>query len=428
MSQDYQSDLLKKVTDSIDEICNLDDIYHREKASRACVKLYTHIYECFQISASAVPGLIHSLSIDNFRDMLGQDIYLHLKNYLQNKFNNVSKDIDNESNENILQYFKELQCKYKEVFKVLNGGYRYFHNHWLQRQLDTGRSDIYKIDVLAQRLWTEIVLKPHFQRLIQEIILSFVNAKIHLGDENLIEMMDNTIYTESFQDKFLQTTEDFYRSKEFPSIESNSKMLEYLKLVAKYFDYEINQAKTYLPEQKSTLTTLIVLLETIFFPTDIFNIIVEKLQLLVSDENNYQELAVLFEPIRELPKLKNELLKLIEIHVNQKAIESISNDLIKKPLLCIETIINIHGKYLKLIQETFVGDQSFVASFHKVYAKFVNQNPILRRTSNMMTPEEIFARYCDRSLRKGSKAVKNDDWNEKLNNIMVIFHAAVIFE
>ncbi|CAF4381110.1 unnamed protein product, partial [Adineta steineri] len=132
--------------------------------------------------------------------------------------------------------------------------------------------------------------------------------------------MDNTIYTESFQDKFLQTTEDFYRSQEFPSIESNNKMLEYLKLVAEYFDYEINQAKTYLPEQKSTLTTLIVLLETIFFPTDIFNIIVEKLQLLVSDENNYHELAVLFEPIRKLPKLKNELLKLIEIHVNQKAI------------------------------------------------------------------------------------------------------------
>ncbi|CAF1181138.1 unnamed protein product [Adineta steineri] len=294
MSQDYQSDRLKKVTDSIDEICNLDDIYDREKASRACVKLYTHIYECFRISASAGPGLIHSLSIDNFRDMLGQD------------------DIDNESNENILQYYKELQCKYKEVFKVLNGGYRYFYNHWLQRQLDTGRPDVYKIDV--------------------EIILFFVNVKIHLGDENLIEMMDNTIYTESFQDKFLQTTEDFYRSQEFPSIESNNKMLEYLKLVAEYFDYEINQAKTYLPEQKSTLTTLIVLLETIFFPTDIFNIIVEKLQLLVSDENNYHELAVLFEPIRKLPKLKNELLKLIEIHVNQKAIESISNDLIKKML------------------------------------------------------------------------------------------------
>ncbi|CAF1215976.1 unnamed protein product [Adineta steineri] len=294
MSQDYQSDRLKKVTDSIDEICNLDDIYDREKASRACVKLYTHIYECFRISASAGPGLIHSLSIDNFRDMLGQD------------------DIDNISNENILQYYKELQCKYKEVFKVLNGGYRYFYNHWLQRQLDTGRPDVYKIDV--------------------EIIVFFVNAKIHLGNENSIEMMDNTIYTESFENRFLQTAEDFYHSKQFPSIESNSKILEYLKLVAECFDYEINQAKTYLPEQKSTLTTLIVLLETIFFPTDIFNIIVEKLQLLVSDENNYQELAVLFEPIHKLPKLKNELLKLIEIHVNQKAIESISNDLIKKML------------------------------------------------------------------------------------------------
>ncbi|CAF0830567.1 unnamed protein product [Adineta steineri] len=233
--------------------------------------------------------------------------------------------------------------------------------------------------------------------------------------------MDNTIYTESFQDKFLQTTEDFYRSKQFPAIDSNNKLLEYLKLVAEYFDYEINQAKVYLPEQKLTLTTLIVLLETIFFPTDIFNIIVGRLQLLVSDENKHQELAVLFEPIRQLTKLKNELLKLIETHVYQKAIESITDDLINNPLFYIETIVNIHGKYQKLIQETFVGDQHFVASFDKGYAKFVNQNPVSKTTGITMTLAEILARYCDTLLRKGSKAVKNDDWNEKLDNIIIIF-------
>ncbi|CAF1161926.1 unnamed protein product [Adineta steineri] len=234
------------------------------------------------------------------------------------------------------------------------------------------------------------------------------------GDENFIQTMNNNIYTESFENKFLQTTKDFYCSKEFPVIESNDKMLEYLKMVTDYFDYEINQAKTYLPEEKSTLTTLIFLLESIFFPTDIFNIIVEKLQLLVADENNYQ--VLLFEPIYKLTKLKNELLKLIETHVYQKAIESITDDLINNPLFYIETIVNIHGKYLKLIQETFVGDQSFVASFDKGYAKFMNQNPISKTTGNTMTFAEIFARYCDTLLRKGSKAVKNDNWDEKLNN------------
>ncbi|CAF0870132.1 unnamed protein product [Adineta steineri] len=250
--------------------------------------------------------------------------------------------------------------------------------------------------------------------------------------------MDNDIYKESFENKFLQTTEDFYRSKEFPSIESNGKILEYLKLVgvlllnrykcidefqvAECFDYEIDEARTYLPEEKSTLTTLIALLETIFFPIDILNIIVEKLQLLVLDENKYQELGVLFKPIRQLTKLKNKLLKLIETHVYGKAIESITDDLINNPLSYIETIVNIHEKYLKLIQETFAGDQSFVAAFDKVYAKFINQNPISKTTSSKMTLAKIFARYCDTLLRKGNKAVKNDDWNEKLNNIMIIFN------
>ncbi|CAF3902403.1 unnamed protein product [Adineta steineri] len=237
-----------------------------------------------------------------------------------------------------------------------------------------------------------------------------------LVDKNLFEMMNNDIHSKSFENKFLQTTEDFFRSKEFPVIESNDKLLEYLKMVAEYFNYEIIQARTYL-EKKSTLSTLIFLAETIFFPTDILNIIVEKLQLLVSDENNYQELTMLFEPIHKSPEFKNEFLKLIETHVYQKAIESISDDLINHPLSYIETILNIHAKYLKLIEKIFVRDQSF----DKGYAKFINQNPVSKRISITMTLAEILARYCDTLLTKGNKAVKNDDWNEKLDNIMIIF-------
>ncbi|CAF4307839.1 unnamed protein product, partial [Adineta steineri] len=56
------------------------------------------------------------------------------------------------------------------------------------------------------------------------------------------------------------------------------------------------------------------------------------------------------------------------------------------------------------------------------YAKFVNQNSVSKTTGITMTLAEILARYCDTLLRKGSKAVKNDDWNEKLNIIMIIFN------
>ncbi|CAF0765820.1 unnamed protein product [Adineta steineri] len=157
--------------------------------------------------------------------------------------------------------------------------------------------------------------------------------------------------------------------------------------------------------------------ETIFFPTDILNIIVGKLIVFASDENNYQELTMLFELIHGSPEFKNEFLKLIETHVYQKAIESIGDDLINNPLSYIETIVNIHAKYLKLIEKIFVRDQSF----DKGYAKFINQNPVSKRINIAMTLAEIIVRYCDTSLRKGSKAIKNDEWNEKLDNIIIIF-------
>ncbi|CAF0947222.1 unnamed protein product [Adineta steineri] len=334
MPKNNQSAILNKTTELIDKIFNLDNIYDSDKVSLTYMELYTLTFDCFNGNTYAYST--NRLRVPKEPAVTGEDLYVHLENYLRNKLDNVSKDIDNISNENILQYYKELHYNYKRLFKVLNGSYSYLSRRWIQHELDSGRRDVYKIDVVAE-----------------------------------------------------------------------------------YFTYEINQAKTYLPEEKSTLTTLIVLLETIFLPTDIFNIIVGRLQLLVSDENKHQELAVLFEPIHQLTKLKNELLKLIETHVYQKAIESITDDLINNPLFYIETIVNIHGKYQKLIQETFVGDQHFVASFDKGYAKFANQNPVSKTTGITMTLAEILARYCDTLLRKGCE---NDDWNEKLNIIMIIFN------
>ncbi|CAF4121637.1 unnamed protein product, partial [Adineta steineri] len=311
---------------------------------------------------------------------------------------------------------------------------------WLQRQLDSGRRGVYKIDVLAQRLWTEIVLKPHFQKLIQVCLTSInINRQSRLSsldtksikfildlyfDENSIDMMDDDIYMDSFEEKFLDIAEDFYCRKKLPIIESNDELLEYLKTTVQNIDFEINQARAYLPEEKPTLRIFTDLLKKKPFSNNILNVIVGKLQLLVSDENNYQELTALFEPIRELIKLKNELLKLIETHIYEKAmntIESINDDLINNPLSYIQTIVNIHGKYLKLIQETFVGGQSLIVAFDRGYAKFINQNPVSKRISITMTLAEILARYCDSSLRKGNKAIKNDEWNEKLDNIIIIF-------
>ncbi|CAF0817390.1 unnamed protein product [Adineta steineri] len=287
----------------------------------------------------------------------------------------------------------------------------YSKDVWLQRQLDSGRRGVYKIDVLAQRLWTEIVLKPHFQKLIQVCLTSInINRQSRLSsldtksikfildlyfDENSIDMMDDDIYMDSFEEKFLDIAEDFYCRKKLPIIESNDELLEYLKTTVQNIDFEINQARAYLPEEKPTLRIFTDLLKKKPFSNNILNVIVGKLQLLVSDENNYQELTALFEPIRELIKLKNELLKLIETHIYEKAmntIESINDDL-------------ING-----------------------YAKFINQNPVSKRISITMTLAEILARYCDSSLRKGNKAIKNDEWNEKLDNIMVIFQVPIILK
>ncbi|CAF1528681.1 unnamed protein product, partial [Adineta steineri] len=310
MSQNNQSDILKNISALLDEIFNHENICDRNEISPTLMQLYTNIYEYVTMAAFHNSHLSNRLGVNKRQDVIGEGVYLHLENYLRKKFDDISKV-------------------------------------WLQRQLDSGRRGIYKIDVLAQRLWTEIVLKPHFQKLIQVCLTSInINRQSRLSsldsklikfildlyfDENSIDMMDDDIYMDSFEEKFLDTTEDFYCRKKLPVIESNDELLKYLKMTVQNIDFEINQARAYLPEEKPTLRIFTDLLKKKPFSNNILNIIVGKLQLLVSDENNYQELTALFEPIRELIKLKNELSKLIETHIYEKAmntIESISDDLI----------------------------------------------------------------------------------------------------
>lgn len=81
-------------------------------------------------------------------------------------------------------------------------------------------------------------------------------------------------------------------------------------------------------------------------------------------------------------------------------------------------MIEIHKKFLKLVQEAFGGEQGFTAALDKVKlisfvhlnfhrdsiqacGKFINNNAVTQTAGSTIKSPELLARYCDALLRKG---------------------------
>jgi hypothetical protein len=95
-----------------------------------------------------------------------------------------------------------------------------------------------------------------------------------------------------------------------------------------------------LPKDKSTSKNLIDILEELFLPEDIFNIILEKIEPLIRDADHYigenlflnsyyshldSELARLHEPISQIPKINNKLKLFVENYIHQMGINTIEH-------------------------------------------------------------------------------------------------------
>jgi cullin 1 len=137
------------------------------------------------------------------------------------------------------------------------------------------------------------------------------------------------------------------------------------------------------------------------------------------------DLALLYRLVSRVPNATNELKKIVEHHIYEmgiNTIERVSGTAINDPKVYIETVIDIHKKFLKLVQEAFSGEQGFTAALDKACGKFINNNAVTRTAGTTTKSPELLARYCDALLRKGSKAVEETDLEEKFNQIMIVFN------
>ncbi|CAF1184120.1 unnamed protein product [Rotaria sordida] len=148
-------------------------------------------------------------------------------------------------------------------------------------------------------------------------------------------------------------------------------MTEYLKKVAQHLDEESHRVESYL--HPSTLASLIKKVEEILIYDQLEAIYTEVKTLLHNEK--YSDLALLFKLVARVPNVTVKSKNIVEDHfclMGIEAIRRIGKTVInvKNPKLYVETILDNHIEFFKLVRCFLNNDQHFIAALNKTCGNF----------------------------------------------------------
>ncbi|CAF0895622.1 unnamed protein product [Adineta ricciae] len=376
-------------------------------------------------------------------DSHAERLYEETKKFLEEHCQSMKKDIS-ESDQNMLSTYVKYWTEYRTGSDWLNALYAYLNTHYVKKrqaadmdasyppfECNNENSDppLVEIGEMAFDCWTKIIVEPlkdrlvkllldqiHLDRIcecvnqttIKGVIMSFVDVYQHRKLNSL------ELYEKSFESPLIQATGEYYR-EEGNRLLTKLDCIQYMKKILLLIDDEEFRSRKFLN------------------PTSYSKVYNECLQRLVCDhfetfKGECNELIVR----EDLDALQNmyKLLKPTHIGINymverlQEHIARIGHDKVQSlkgenlSTLFVETLLELHTKYMNVIKETFTSDPEFVSSLDKACATIVNM-----KYGNRLSAKapELLAHYCDSLLRKSSKTATDSEIEEKLLSSITIF-------
>lgn len=368
--------------------------------------------------------------------MLGEELYSLLGRYLSQHLDDVYNSSLSHSEEALLGFYIREWTRYTTAATYINHLFRYLNRHWVKREVDEGKKNIYDVYTLHLVRWEEDFFKKvhsavmdavlnlvkkqrNGETIEQSQIKSIVDSFVSLGlDENDNTKSTLVVYRYYFEQPFIQATRTYYENESRRFVAENS-VVEYMKKAEARLDEEKARVDLYLhPDIKTQLTnTCLDVLVTAHS-----SLLRDEFQVLLDTERQ-DDLARMYRLLSCIKDGLDPLRNKFEAHVRKAglaAVEKISSSgETVEPKVYIDALLQVHAKYQNMVNYAFAGESEFVRSLDNACREFVNRNAICH-TSSTKSPE-MLARYTDSLLKKGVKSPEESELEEMLGQIMTVF-------
>jgi len=460
----------------------IEHVYERRGMSKPrYMELYTHVYNyCTSVhqqgasspsqnAAGAAPsrgasnttnrvgrariGTNSGVNHNSGAQFVGQELYKRLNEFLRSYLLKLVQEGEDLMGEDVLTFYKKQWEEYRFSSKVLNGVCAYLNRHWVRRECDEGRKNVYEIYQLALVIWKDTLFeKLHKQvtnavlqliekerngeminsSLVSGVIGSYVELGLEDEEQNgqwnpaSLSMPCATrigpqlgTYQKHFETQFLQDTENFY-SKESVEFLAQNPVTEYMKKAEQRLAEEQKRVEVYL--HNSTLPRLMRVCDKVLIQNQLDNLHQEFKNLLHLERKD--DLGRMYQLVARLEDALGAMKDHLENHICSQglsALEELGEAGASDPKQYVSTILEVHKKYNKLVQTAFKNDSGFVAALDKACGKFINNNAITKMSNTTQKSPELLARYCDLLLKKSNKNPEDQELEDTLNQVMIVF-------
>ncbi|CAI7643014.1 unnamed protein product [Penicillium pancosmium] len=396
--------------------------------------LYTAVHN-FCTSQKAVTSS-QGLQAHRGAHLLGEELYKLLGEYLSRHLAVVYKESQSHAEEALLAFYIREWSRYTTAAKYINHLFSYLNRHWVKREIDEGKKNVYDVYTLHLVKWKEDFFEHVHEKVMDAVlnliekqrngetieqsqIKSIVDSFVSLGlDENDSKKPTLEVYRTYFQTPFIAATKQYYENESRQFVAENS-VVEYMKKAEARLAEEKDRVGLYLhPDVTKLLTeTCLDVLVTAHS-----NLLRDEFQILLDNERQ-EDLARMYRLLSRIKEGLDPLRATFENHVRRAglaAVEKVASEGDNfEPKLYVDALLQVHTRYQNLVDEAFNGESEFVRSLDNACREFVNRNRICKTTTTRSP--ELLAKYTDGLLKKGSKAAEESELEEMLTQIMTVF-------
>uniref|UniRef100_A0A8C1WM91 Cullin 2 n=1 Tax=Cyprinus carpio TaxID=7962 RepID=A0A8C1WM91_CYPCA len=354
-----------------------------------------------------------------YPEPLGEKLYTETKVFLENHVRQLFKRVL-ESEEKVLVMYHRYWEEYSKGAEYMDCLYRYLNTQFIKKnklteadlQYGYGGVDmnepLMEIGELALDMWRKLMIEPLQPMLIgmllkeikndrcgedpnQKVIHGVINSFVHV--EQYKKKFPLKFYQEVFEGPFLTKTGEYYK-QEASNLLQESNCSQYMeKVLGRLKDEEV-RCRKYL------------------HPSSYAKVIHECQQRMVADHLQFlhgecqniirqekrDDMANMYTLLRAVSSGLPHMIQELQVHIHDEGLRATSNlSQENMPTQFVESVLEVHSKFVQLINTVLNGDQHFMSALDKL------------------------AKYCDNLLKKSAKGMTENEVEDKLTSFITVF-------